>query len=494
MSNLNKLLGFNKGSGNSSTKNTGTPLTGSGNQTNLQKALQLLAIQRGVQQAVAGFSPQARIIGVLAVTLVVGLPLNAFISNPTSQIGFMIFFSLSILAIVWGLMETAQLKWGMLVAWATGTAFWIYIFYERIKQRRIEDKVGKRAYICNPFGECANDGWSGTYNGVYKYLYTSPKPDPKSGIRKQLPFIPGRLFQNKDPNSYTYSFWLKVSYLQWKSERFTSGPSPVIVKGGTLDTASPSVWLDEKTNVIQFQGDPPMGPDPLVIALNYPFDQWVHYVLVVHQDAMEVYVNGLLEKTKVLTHPLTINKSNLYVGTTPPNALSFDEGEMPAEMVYLLYYNKSLTAGEVDDLYKDQLLQMRRIPPSSGDKDGGDTPSDKHCEECPQDCTPKKQGQDVPHKSYIQSTLEKLGITGDKDDKSKTTAPQINTTTYHPQNALSTKVQKYLKGDKTDHKILGFELFSNPPRDILSAHLNKTSNLIGGFDSLAASVNNSAHF
>lgn len=403
-SGLNALLGFDAKPSNvvkNRSNSQANGITGAGN--NLAQAMELLRIQRSVQRMLRGFSPQAKIIGIFAVTFILGAPINAFVADPRVSIGFFIFFAGIVLLLSWGLMDTRQVKFGMLLGWFVAVGLWIYIFYRRILQEKIERAVGKGAFICNPFGRCQDDGWEGTFDGLKQYEYT----DPVTNI--STPYIPGNKLKIVKPLNFSLCFWLRVSYNDWIKDRFKASSSPVIVKGGTLENATPSIWLDEKTNVIQFQASPLMDPNPVVATVNYPFDQWVHYAVVFQQDSMEVYQNGLLEKTMVLRYPVRLNKSNLYVGTKP-----FNEGNMPAEMVYLLYYNKSLTPEDINDLYKDQLTQMRKLPPPARSLDAE---SDPHCKECPQDCKPKetKKPTSPGFKDDIQTWL---GVE-DKDKKTK---------------------------------------------------------------------------
>jgi len=471
MSNLNSLLGFgSKGAKNSGAKNavsSTNALSGAApaKESNYAQAMRLLQIQRGVQRAVAGFSPQARIISTLAVTILIGGPIYSFIEDPRVQIGFMLFFSLAVLLMVWGLMETRQLKWGMITAWATGTGIWMYVFYQRLETERVNDRVGKVAYICSPTSRCKNDGWWGPYNGTKPYVYQDPHTNKKTG------YIPGINFKNTIPNKFTYSFWLRVDYEEWSKPDYRTNPSPVIVKGGSTQTAVPAVFIDPSTNVIQFQVTPLMARKVEVVTVNYPFDKWVHYTLVAYKDSIEIYVNGLLRKTKILKSPISVTRSPMYIGTVPEDSGS-DKGFMPGELLFLEYYNKSMTADEVDKLYKDQRSKMMTLPSPEKLGDAEEEAKTRFCKKCPEKCgkkgeskTKKLMGANLSNADQDR-LMVRLGIK-DPDGKPKSKkVPTIDTSKYSVSNVLPGGMSKDL----------GLESFVvNDTSDTSADYLTETS-------------------
>lgn len=427
MSDLNNLLGFKR-----KTRSNTNALSGAAS-NEPTKRLRVPDIQKGVSKMVSGISPQARVIGTFVTTIIIGAPIYSFIEDPRVQIGFMAILSVAVLFLVWGLMDTKQLKWVMISAWLTGTSIWMYIFIKRLEIEREEDDVGKTSYVCSPVTRCKNDGWYGPYNGTSEYIYQDPHTN------KKTKFIPGRNFKATIPNKFTYSFWLRVVYKEWIKPEYRGTASPVLIKGGSTRTGVPAVMIDPNTNIIQFQVTPLMAREVEVLSVNYPFDTWVQYTLVIYKDSAELYVNGLLRKTKILKNSITMSKAPLYLGVIPEDVGS-GKGYLPGELLYLTYYNKSLSAEEVDNDYKEQKLEMMKLesPYPIGETTDEDV---KKCKKCPKNCKAKEDKKTNSLLGFLDDSDKK---TLDTKTKTSKKAHTIDTTKYSLSSLLSPDISKYL--------------------------------------------------
>jgi hypothetical protein len=322
--NLNRLLGFNE--------------------TPLKKVSKIPNERTKIMENVPS---QAKMIGVFAFTLLIGLIIYSFVSSFTSRLVFFIFCSIILLAGVWMLLKNSQEIFGTLASWGTAVFIWIFVFYRDYKKVSQEKKAGKKGFICNLKSKCPQDGWSGPYVGLELYQYTDPK------TKDQTPYIPGHILKKTKASEMTLSFWLRVSYVEW--EKKENIYYPVLLKGSG---GNPGIWLMGNNNQINFQ----VSDQNVFLHLDFPFDVWVHYSLVINHNTMEVYKNGLLEKTTVLPDAMYLNNSPLYVGAIPEN-IKNGKGELPAEMVFLQYYNDSLQPNEIETLYNEGKLQLQDSAP-----------------------------------------------------------------------------------------------------------------------------------
>jgi hypothetical protein len=336
-------------------------------------------------------------------------------------------------------MGTQQLKFTMLSGWLIALLIWLYIFYKKLQIEINNDNIGKNSFICSPTSICKNDGWWGPYIGTSVYKYTDPNTNNETS------FIPGRLFKNTIPNSFTFTFWLRVVYDEWKKPLYRGSPSPVFIKGGIPTSGIPGVFIDQ--DIIKFQVTPLtdiISNQPELLKTDFPFDQWVQYSLVCNKNTAELYVNGLLRETKILGNPITITKSPLYIGRFPD--FTEQRGQLPGEILYFTYYNKFFSSGEIDKLYKDEREKMNSLPSPGIINDGP--------ENCPiveqKDGAINRVTEKVSEK--YDELMSKLGV--NKNNKNKKavkpgTANIIDTAKYDIKNELN-RVSKYI----------GTELFS----------------------------------
>ena len=76
---------------------------------------------------------------------------------------------------------------------------------------------------------------------------------------------------------------------------------------------------------------------------NVPLGRWFHVVVVTHEQAAEVYIDGTLHSAKVLTAPIDSNNGDLWLT---------QEGGFDGVLTQLRYYNRGMKHDEVYSIYK----------------------------------------------------------------------------------------------------------------------------------------------
>jgi hypothetical protein len=160
-----------------------------------------------------------------------------------------------------------------------------------------------------------------------------------------------------NPNDSNYnSTWKNYRYSDWKSILYRGSPL-----GGANDFSSmtqfPGFWLTPKSNnlVIAFQqtGVPVERIELNNIALN----KWVNVVLSVEYRAVNLYIDGLLERIINLEQfPPDMSKYNLYIASDKAISLVNDNERnklsgFPGFLGELIYYNYALSADYVKESY-----------------------------------------------------------------------------------------------------------------------------------------------
>ena len=87
---------------------------------------------------------------------------------------------------------------------------------------------------------------------------------------------------------------------------------------------------------------------------NIPLNTWTNFTIVQQGNAVDIYMNGLLEKSEVATSSFSIPHGNLYI---------CDAEGYPGEFCFLTYFDRPLSPDEVRynyDLYKEQIESCGR--------------------------------------------------------------------------------------------------------------------------------------
>lgn len=418
--------------------NINTVSSGAGKNSNTRRAFQLLAFSKQFENYVENLPTSYKVISFFASSFLANAIINYLIESIYSKLVFQIIFNLIILVFAMAFMNKPQVRYAILISLFISNAIWFIIFYMQYKKEKQDKNVGKKSFICNPIGLCKTDGTFGVHNGMEKYIYK----DPDTGAK--TPYIPGIHFERKNPNNFTLNFWLRVDYESWSQENMKKQLNPVLIKGSSAKSGQPSIFLDPNSNTIQFQAQPSFTPNPALLTTSYPFDKWVHYTMVFRQSVVELYKNGLLEKTVILQSPVVITRSNLFIGTTPENSTS-NKGFLPGEMVFLEYRNNAMNPEDIDNLYKSELRTIESLPSPKKLEEETDE-AKEFCKKCPDKCK----------KSNNTSTIEKTlfgnlfgNVNKDKDknkdkDLTKVDINKVDTNKFDVNQYIPPVLSKYL--------------------------------------------------
>jgi hypothetical protein len=326
-----------------------SPVQASNN--NLARALQIIQVHKAFKKTFNDSPAQTKVFVSFIFPLISGLPVYSFMSaNPTRQL---VTFSLITFVFGWifyGFTSAYNEKWAVLMAYLVGTCFWFYVFINNYRKEKAGEKVGKKSFVCSPDGTCSTDGTKGPYNGLKKYIYNPPsKPGEKDDK------IPKTQFDVRISDKFTYMFWLKIDYNNWKNKKFGYGQDKIILlKGHNIKNSDLVVWALPIDDVLQFDVGTGGNKKTVSLSVNFPFDKWVHYTVVVNNRVAELYKNATLEQSAVLNGNIILQKTPLYLGRSPNN----NYNKFPGQLMYLTYNNDNLNPGEIYDIYKEEYSKL----------------------------------------------------------------------------------------------------------------------------------------
>ena len=137
--------------------------------------------------------------------------------------------------------------------------------------------------------------------------------------------IPKSLNQ-KEGLTFSYSCWLKVDNFTYKY-----GKQKVIFTKGPVDLSAmcPGVFLDGNTNTILVKIDT-FGAQEIIPVSNIPAKKWLHFGLVVDQNSIDVYINGLAHTHRTIVQLPKQNPETVHTGI---------DGGFEGKISNLMYYN-----------------------------------------------------------------------------------------------------------------------------------------------------------
>jgi len=329
--------------------------------SNLSKAINNIKFHKALKKTFNESPAQTKVLIALVLTFLIGLPFYSFLSNnPLWQIIGYLIVSIILSLIVYSFTNSTNEKWVVFMSLLVGIFFWLYIFINNYRKTNKEKNVGKKSFICSPNGICKTDGTQGPYNGMDDYVFNPPDYPGKKEYR-----IPERQFDIRVSDRFTYMFWLKINYKEWKEKRFYNKDKIILMKGQSLDNSDLAVWALQNENAIQF--DVNAGDNSKIVSLSvgFPFDRWVHYSIVVNGKVVELYKNATLEQTAILDKVMSLRRTPLYLGKTPgeptPGKQKNTYKKFPGQMLYLSYNNDNLTPGEIYDIYKSEYSKVSNM-------------------------------------------------------------------------------------------------------------------------------------
>ena len=171
--------------------------------------------------------------------------------------------------------------------------------------------------------------------------------DGKDGqvYRKTLPKSVNRV----DGIEFSYSGWLRIDDFAFKF----GVPKVIFVKGSAdLTTACPALVIDANTNTLLLKVDT-FGVQETISIVSVPAKKWLHFVINVNQEAVDVYINGILYAHHILSQ---LPKQNSASVLTSP------DGGFAGKVVRIQYHPQTLTESDI-------LSKAREQPPTGDEKD-----------------------------------------------------------------------------------------------------------------------------
>ena len=157
-----------------------------------------------------------------------------------------------------------------------------------------------------------------------------------------------RSFNQKEGATFTYTGWILVKDFTYNYGRkrviFTKGDCP----GLYLDTTSNSLLVVVKTYADT--------PETILIS-NITSNKWIHFAIVVDQDSVDIYINGVVRQHHTLLQLPKQNGREIQVGSS---GLAGWDGVL-AE---LQYTPRSLSPSEISELTLDVPKNDLTVPPS----------------------------------------------------------------------------------------------------------------------------------
>jgi hypothetical protein len=158
----------------------------------------------------------------------------------------------------------------------------------------------------------------------------------------------GRSFNQKEGATFTYTGWILVKDFTYNYGRkrliFTKGDCP----GLYLDTTSNSLLVVVKTYADT--------PETILIS-NITSNKWIHFAIVVDQDSVDIYINGVVRQHHTLLQLPKQNNDEVRMGS---DSAAGWEGVLSN----LQYTPRSLSAGEVAALTANVPTDDLSIKPS----------------------------------------------------------------------------------------------------------------------------------
>jgi hypothetical protein len=169
---------------------------------------------------------------------------------------------------------------------------------------------------------------------------------------KELKTVEGdkisRSFNQKEGATFTYTGWILVKDFTYnygqKRLIFTKDDCP----GLYLDTTSNSLLV-----VIKTYAD---TPETILIS-NITANKWIHFAIVVDQDSVDIYINGVVRQHHTLLQLPKQNNSAITMGSN--SAAGWD-----GVLSQFQYTPRSLSAGEVAELTSNVPKDDLTVPPS----------------------------------------------------------------------------------------------------------------------------------
>jgi hypothetical protein len=148
---------------------------------------------------------------------------------------------------------------------------------------------------------------------------------------------------NKDGIEFSWSVWLNLTDVESSSNQykhiFNKGEQNIDVDSGiNTPNNSPGLYISPNTNEIVVIMNTYQVINEEIKIPNFPMNKWVHIVIRIMNNALDVYVNGALAKRHILSGVPKQNYGNVYVASN---------GGFSGNLSDLHYFNYALQPGDI---------------------------------------------------------------------------------------------------------------------------------------------------
>lgn len=196
-----------------------------------------------------------------------------------------------------------------------------------------------------------------TIIGLVIWRIMSPKANDPGTVRlvegsmsgKTMRTAPGTLprsFNQEQGATFTYTGWLLFNDFT-----FNYGEKRMIFSKGDC----PGVYLDSTSNGVLVVIDT-YGSKESILISNLPAKKWIHFGLVVDQDSVDIYINGVIRQHHTLAQLPKQNDKSITLGS---DTVGWD-----GVLSDLTYHSRSLTSSEVDELSRTVPTDDMHVAPS----------------------------------------------------------------------------------------------------------------------------------
>lgn len=177
--------------------------------------------------------------------------------------------------------------------------------------------------------------------------------DPTKSKNAKKWSLPISSSNNSPSLSFTLTYWMYVSNWNYRLGEIKT----ILFKGNPYSPdsvdAAPFISLDANQNkliVITRINTPEMFNQCNID--NIPLQKWVHVAYVLNNRVVDVYINGKLERSCVLSGVPILNSEDLYLFPTNFKSISSDHGYM-GQFSSLRYFSSSLRPVDIARLYNE---------------------------------------------------------------------------------------------------------------------------------------------
>lgn len=224
------------------------------------------------------------------------------------------------------------------------------------------------------------------HNSKEIYRYYNPLTE------RTTSYIPGNLVKEINGTQYTYSFWVFIDGINWNykfddwKHIFHKGTRPTEqiyeLENGKQ---TPGFWLSPRLNRLNCVMSTDRGVQKVILK-DLELNKWINISMVLNTNTINLYKDGLLERTAVLEGNVYTTEDNIYINYY---------GGFSGNMAFLQFYNRILDSNEIQKIYEkykkyiDKYIDFR-IKQRFKDEDKDEQDEDEDIDKIKKDSCPIK--------------------------------------------------------------------------------------------------------